>query len=90
MYQFVEKYEKNSRLTNVQISEIRKIVPKVTKSAESWRNTEKSEFAKFENFWTLQQNLTIRQMCRFVEKRNKKIEVGDFRHLRNSQQNEKL
>ena len=50
MYQFVEKYEKNPRLTNFQILEIRKIVPKVTKCAYSWRKTEKSEFAKFENF----------------------------------------
>ena len=50
MYQFVKKNEKNLRLTNLQILEIRKTVPKVTKCAVSWRNTEKSEFAKFENF----------------------------------------
>ena len=41
MYQFVERYEKNPRLTNLQTLEIRKIVPKVTKCADSWRNTEK-------------------------------------------------
>ena len=90
MYQFVEEYLQNSRLTNWQIFEIRKIVRKVTKCADSWRNTEKSEFAKFENFWNLQDNLTIRQMCRFVEKHNIKIQVGNSRHLCNSQQNEKL
>ena len=50
MYQFVEKYEKNPRLTNLQILEIRKTILKVTKCADSWRNTEKSDFAKFENF----------------------------------------
>ena len=50
MYQFVEKYEKNPRLTNCQILGIRKIVPKVTKYTDSRKNTEKSEFAKFENF----------------------------------------
>ena len=60
MYQFVEKYEKNPRLTNLQILEIRKMVPKVTKCADSWRNREKSEFAKFENSWNLQDNLKIR------------------------------
>ena len=38
MYQFVEIYEKNPRLTNFQISEIRNIVPKDTKCADSWRN----------------------------------------------------
>ena len=64
---FFEKYEKNGRLTNFKILEICKILPKVTKCADSWRNTEKSEFAKFDNFWNLQDNLTIRQMCRFVE-----------------------
>ena len=73
-----------------QILEIRKIVPTVTKCVYSWRYTEKPEFAKFENFWNLQNNHTIRQMCRFVEKHNRKIQVGDSRHLRNSQQNEKL
>ena len=41
---------KKSALKNLQILEIRKIVLKVTKCADSWRNTEKSEFAKFENF----------------------------------------
>ena len=50
MYQFIEKYKKKPRLTNFQILEIHKTVPKVTKCADSWRNTEKSEFAKFENF----------------------------------------
>ena len=50
MYQFVEKYEKNPRLTNLRILKIRKIVRKVTKSADSWRYTENFEFAKFENF----------------------------------------
>ena len=49
MYQFVEKYEKNPRVT-LQILEIRKIVPKVIRCADSWRDTEKSEFAKFEIF----------------------------------------
>ena len=56
-----------------QILEIRKIVLKATKRADSWRNTEKSEFAKLENVFNLQDNLTIRQMCRFVEKHNRKI-----------------
>ena len=50
MYQFIEKYEKNSRLTNFQILEILKKVPKVTKCADSLRNTEESEFSKFEKF----------------------------------------
>ena len=69
MCQFVEKYKKNSSLPNFQdlqnssknclILEIRKIVPRVTKCADSQRNTEKSEFAKFENFWNLQHNLTM-------------------------------
>ena len=90
MYQFVEKYEKNPRLTNLQILEIRKIVSKVIKCANSWRNTEKSEFAKFKIFWNLQDNLTTCQMCRFVKKHNRKLRVGDSQHLRNSQQNEKL
>ena len=44
MYQFVEKYEKYPRLTNLQILEIRKIVLKVTKCADSWRNTKKSKW----------------------------------------------
>ena len=91
MYQFVEKYEKNPRLTNLQILEIRKIVPKVTKCADSWReNTEKSELTKFENFFNLQDSLTIRQTCRFVEKHNRKTQAGDSRQIHNSQQNEKL
>ena len=89
MYQYFDRYEKNPRLTNLQILEIRKIVPKVIKRADSWRKTEKSEFAKFENFWNLQDNFTIRQICRFVQKYNRKIQVGDSRHLRNSQLNEK-
>ena len=50
MYQFVEKYEKNPRLTNLQILEIHKIFPKVTKCADSWRNTEKSGFAEYAIF----------------------------------------
>ena len=50
MHQFFDKYGKNSPLTNFQILEIRKIVPKITKYADSWRNTEKPEFSKFENF----------------------------------------
>ena len=66
-YQFVEKYEENPRFTNLQILEIRKIVPKVTKCADSWRNTEKSEFAKFESFLNLQDNFAIRHMYRYVK-----------------------
>ena len=87
MYQCGEKQKK---FASLQILEIRKIVPKATKCADSWRNTEKSEFAKLENVFNLQDNLTIRQMCRFVEKHNRKIQVGNSRHLCNSQQNEKL
>ena len=75
MYHFVEKYEKNPRLKNLQILEIRKIVPKVTRCNDSWRNTEKSEFAKFANFKNLQDNFTIRQMCRFVENHNRNEEL---------------
>ena len=85
MYQFVKKDEKNRGLKNWQILDIRKIVPEVTKCADLWRYTEKSDFAKIENVSNLQDNLTFRQMCRFVEKHSRKIEVGDSRHLWNSQ-----
>ena len=59
MHRLVEKYEKNPRLTNLQFLEIRKIVSKVTRCADSWRNTEKSEFSKLRNFRNLQDNFTI-------------------------------
>ena len=37
--------KKKPRLKKLQILEIRKIVPKVTKCADAWRNTEK--FARY-------------------------------------------
>ena len=84
MYQFVEKYKKNPGLTNLQILKIRKILSRVSKCADSWRNTQKSEFGKSENFWNLQDNLTIRQMSQFVEKHNRKIQVLDSRTAQHS------
>ena len=81
MYRSVDKYKKNPSLLNLQIFEICKIVPKVVKCADSWRNTEKSEFVKFE-------------ICKIISKFTKcadswrniteQIQVGDPRHLRNS------
>ena len=66
MYQLVEKYETNPRLTNLQILEIRKIVPKVTKCADSWRISLKKklrnccEFQKFAKWPQTSLNVPIR------------------------------